>query len=394
MQKIIFTEEYCKPENLHPFTYTRHIQDIRIGILTIREKWERYLKIPSANKWEDHYLDDEQSIKIEKGIGKDNYLLVHANVLPSKSNISKIKKLNNGEFLTSGKEGGIAFKFSAKEVIGLHKIKINKSVEVKDEVKTIHYPWQITQLNDWALREDFTLVTAGRKSKPISKKNKITNAAQVFIEAGVKMEHCILNATDGPIYIGKNAAVMEGSMLRGPIAICEGAVVKMGTRIYGATTVGPFCTVGGEIKNSVLFGFSNKAHDGYLGDSVLGEWCNLGAGTSNSNIKNNAGEVKYWIDADKKEIGAGNRGGLLMGDYSKAAINTSFNTGTVAGVCCNLFSPGLTPKLIPNFSWGVDGITRYKLSKALTDIDNWKKLKGATISDREKQILTDIYKQY
>jgi len=394
MQKIIFTEEYCKPENLHPFTYTRHIQDIRIGILTIREKWEHHLKLTSANKWEDHYLDDQHSVKIEKGIGKDDYLLVHANVLPTKSIISKIKKLQNGEFLTSGKEGGVAFKFSAKEVLGLHKIKINRSVEFKEEIKAIHYPWQIFQMNDWALREDFVLITAGRKTKAISKTNKLINPSQIFVEAGAKVEHCILNASEGPIYIGKNALVMEGSLIRGPVAICEGAVVKMGTRIYGATTVGPFCTLGGEIKNSVLFGFSNKAHDGYLGDSVLGEWCNLGAGTSNSNVKNTAGEVKYCVDADKKEISAGTKGGLLMGDYSKAAINTSFNTGTVVGICCNVVSAGLTPKLIPNFSWGADGITKYKLSKALVDIDNWKKLKGLTVSDREKGILTDIYKLY
>ena len=394
MQKIIFTEEYCKPENLHPFTYTRHIQDIRIGILTIREKWEQYLKIPSLDKWEDHYLDNELSIKIEKGIGKDDYVLVHANVLPTKTIISKIKKLKNGEFLSSGKEGGMAYKFSQEEVLGLHKIKINHSVDYRGELKVIRYPWQIYQVNDWALREDFELITAKRKSKPISKTNRLANQPDIFMEAGANVEHCILNASEGPIYIGKNVTIMEGSMIRGPVAICESAVVKMGTKIYGATTVGPFCTVGGEIKNSVLFGFSNKAHNGYLGDSVLGEWCNLGAGTTNSNVKNNAGEVKYWVDADKKEISAGTKGGMLMGDYSKAAINTSFNTGTVVGVCCNVVTPGLTPKLIPNFSWGADGITKYKLNKALVDIDNWKKLKGLTVTEREKQILTDIYKLY
>lgn len=394
MQKIIFTEEYCKPENLHPFTYTRHIQDIRIGILTIREKWERYLKILSANKWEDHYLDNEQSIKIEKGIGRDDYLLVHANVLPTAAVISKIKKLKNGEFLFSGTEGGVAYKFSNKEVLGLHKIKVSHSVEYRGDLKAIHYPWQIFQLNDWALREDFSLITGKRRSKAISGTNKTVKPSQIFLEPGVKMEHCFLNAEDGPIYIGKNATIMEGASIRGPVAICEGAVIKMGTKIYGATTIGPFCTVGGEIKNSVLFAYSNKAHDGYLGDSVLGEWCNLGAGTTNSNVKNNAGEVKYWVDADKKEISAGTKGGMLMGDYSKAAINTSFNTGTVVGVCCNVVTPGLTPKLIPNFSWGADGITKYRLNKALIDIDNWKKLKGSAITEREKQILTDIYKLY
>jgi len=394
MQKIIFTEEYCKPQNLHPFTYTRHIQDIRIGILTIREKWEQYLKIPSLDKWQDHYLDNEISVKIDKGIGKDDQLLVHANVLPTKTIIGKIKKLKNGEFLSSAKEGGMAYKFSGKEVLDLHKIKINNSVDYKGELKVLRYPWEIFQMNDWALREDYELITAKRKSKAISKTNKLVNPAQIFMEAGAKVKHCILNADEGPIYIGKNVTVMEGSMIRGPVALCEGAVVKMGTKIYGATTIGPFCTVGGEIKNSVLFGYSNKAHDGYLGDSVIGEWCNLGAGTSNSNVKNNGSEVKYWVDADKKEMSAGYKGGLLMGDYSRAAINTSFNTGTVVGICCNVVTGSLTPKLIPGFSWGADGITKYKLSKALIDIDNWKKLKGLTITEREKQILTDIYKLY
>jgi len=360
MQKIIFTEEYCKRENLYPFTYTRHIQDVRIGILTIREKWERVLKMTSANKWEDYYLDDYTSVKIEKEIGKDNYLLIHANVLPTKAIISKVK--------------------------------INKFVDYKGDIKAIYYPWHIVQLNDWALREDFVLITAGRKSKSISKTNKLMNPSQIFLEAGANLEHCILNATEGPIYIGKNAIIMEGSMLRGPVAVCDGAVVKMGTKIYGATTIGPFCTVGGEIKNSILFGYSNKAHDGYLGDSVVGTWCNLGAGTSNSNIKNNVSEVKYWVDADKKEISAGNKGGLMMGDYSKSAINTSFNTGTIVGVCCNIVAVGLTSKIVPNFSWGADGIRKYKLKKALLDIDRWKKLKGLVITKREKQILTDICK--
>jgi UDP-N-acetylglucosamine diphosphorylase/glucosamine-1-phosphate N-acetyltransferase len=393
MQKIIFTEEYCRPANLHPFTLTRHIQDIRIGILTIREKWERLLKLPSFDKWEGYYLDDENSIKIDKHIGKDICLMVHANVLPTKNIISKIKKLQHGEILSVTDEGGIAYKFSEKEVLGLHKIKISCSVEYDKGLKVLQYPWQIFQLNDWAIREDFELLTAKRKSKPISKTNKTINPSQIFIEPGAKVEHCFLNASTGPIYIGRNAELMEGCMLRGPVAICEGSLVKMGTKIYGATTIGPYCLAGGEIKNSVMMGYSNKAHDGYLGDSVLGEWCNLGAGTSNSNLKNNCGEVKYWVHADKAEISAGNKGGLLLGDYSKAAINTSFNTGTVVGICSNVFAQGLTPKYIPHFSWGCDGITKYKLSNALDDINKWKQLKGFAITEREKRILTDIYKK-
>ncbi len=394
MQQIIFTEEYCKPANLHPFTLTRHIQDIRIGILTIREKWEKLLQLPSLNKWEDHYLDDAASVKIDKNIGANTSLLVHANVLPTKAIISKIKKLKNGEFLSAGKNGGIAFAFSNKEVAGLHKIKVTRLINYDSSLKLLVYPWQIVQLNDWAIREDFNMITSKRKSSPVSKTNKLINPKNIFIEPGAKVEHCILNAAAGPIYIGKNAEVMEGSMIRGPVALCEGSIVKMGTKVYGATTIGPYCAVGGEIKNSILFGYSNKAHDGYLGDSVIGAWCNLGAGTSNSNVKNNCSDVKYWVDADKKEVSAGAKGGLLMGDYSRAAINTSFNTGTVVGVNCNVFAAGLTPKLIPSFSWGCDGITRYKLSKALEDIGKWKKLKGMQVTAKEKQILTDIYKKY
>jgi UDP-N-acetylglucosamine diphosphorylase / glucose-1-phosphate thymidylyltransferase / UDP-N-acetylgalactosamine diphosphorylase / glucosamine-1-phosphate N-acetyltransferase / galactosamine-1-phosphate N-acetyltransferase len=394
MQKIIFTEEYCNPKNLHPFTLTRHIQDIRVGILTIREKWERLLKLSSFDKWEGYYLDDENSIKIDKNIGKDICLMVHANVLPTKSIISKIKKLQLGEFLSVTNQGGVAYKFSAKEVVGLHKIKITKSVEHDESLKVLQYPWQIFQLNDWAIRQDYELITAKRKSKPISKTNKIINASQIFIEPGAKVEHCILNASTGPIYIGKNALVMEGSMIRGPFALCEGAVVKMGSKIYGATTVGPFCSAGGEIKNAVLLGYSNKGHDGYLGDSVIGEWCNIGAGTSVSNIKNNCGDVKFWVYGDKKEINAGIKAGLLLGDYSKTAINTSFNTGTIVGVCCNIFATGLAPKYIPHFTWGSDGITKYKLSKALEDINKWKQLKGFAITERETKILTDIYKKF
>lgn len=393
MQKIIFTEEYCNPENLHPFTFTRHIQDIRIGILTIREKWEHMLKLRSFDKWEDNYLDNENSIKIDPKIGQGTYLLVHSNVLPTPAIIAEIKKLQAGEFLSVKNEGGIAFKFSGKEITGLHKIKIRRSVNFKGMVKAIHYPWHIFQMNDWAIREDFLLLTAKRKSKPISRTNKVINASKIFIEPGVKMEYCILNAKAGPIYIGKNAEIMEGTMIRGPVAIGEGSCIRMGTRIYGASTIGPGCLVGGEIKNSVIFGYSNKAHDGYLGDSVIGEWCNLGAGTANSNVKNNCSEVKYQVDAGKKQISAGSKGGLLMGDHSRSAINTSFNTGTVIGVSCNIFAEGLTPKFVPCFSWGCDGIERYKLNKALEDIGKWKKLKGAAVSDHEKKILTEIYKK-
>jgi UDP-N-acetylglucosamine diphosphorylase/glucosamine-1-phosphate N-acetyltransferase len=205
------------------------------------------------------------------------------------------------------------------------------------------------------------------------------------------VEHCFLNASAGPIYIGKNAEIMEGSMIRGPFALCEGSLVKMGSKIYGATTVGPYSIVGGEIKNSVIFGYSNKAHDGYLGDAVIAEWCNLGAGTSNSNLKNNASTVKVWNASENKYIPAGLKCGLLMGDYSRSSINTSFNTGTVVGVCCNVFGHGLTPTYIPSFTWGYESSCRYSLDKALRDIQNWKKLKNQILTEEEIKKLNSIF---
>lgn len=306
-------------ERFYPFSLMREPEEMRIGILTIREKYAR--------------------LNIQEEI---NHLY-----LQGITNPKEIKKLDN----------------------------------ITDFVK----------LNDWALHQDFTMLTRNRTSIPVSTTNIIINSSMIFVEEGATVEHCMLNATDGPIYIAKNALVMEGSMLRGPLAIGEGAVIKMGAKIYGATTIGPYCTAGGEIKNSILNAYSNKAHDGYLGDSLIGEWCNLGAGTSNSNIKNTAGNIK--IRLNDIEINVGNKFGVIIGDYSRTAINTSLNTGTVAGICCNIFSEGLTPTFIPDFSWGCDSSIQYELPKALQDIDNWKQLKGLAVTEKEMQMLTDLYKK-
>jgi UDP-N-acetylglucosamine diphosphorylase / glucose-1-phosphate thymidylyltransferase / UDP-N-acetylgalactosamine diphosphorylase / glucosamine-1-phosphate N-acetyltransferase / galactosamine-1-phosphate N-acetyltransferase len=262
------------------------------------------------------------------------------------------------------------------------------------EVTRLQYPWQIFQLNDWAIRQDFALITAGRKSNTIDATNRIINKKNVFVERGAKISHSFINAETGPVYIGKNATVQEGCMIRGPFVLGEGSLLKMGAKIYGATTLGPYCMGGGEIKNSILMGYSNKGHDGYLGDSVIGEWCNLGAGTSNSNIKNTCGEIVYDNGTGKKLPAAGNKGGLLMGDHSKAAINTAFNTGTVVGVCCNIFGAEAVPKYTGNFCWGAAGKTKYELAKAVRDIDNWKKLKGFTVTDADKKLLKHIFEQH
>ncbi|MBS1621750.1 MAG: glucose-1-phosphate thymidylyltransferase [Bacteroidetes bacterium] len=392
MNKIIFTEEFCQPENLRPFTLTRQLQDIRIGILTIREKWEKMLGIPSFDKKEDDYKDLDRSVHPGEAATDSTCFLINGNILPTPGLVKKINKLKNGEFITAQGREGIVFRFTNKEVKEKHKIQVRKAVIFDEEINAIYFPWDIFKMNDRAIRQDFELLTKKRKSQPISKTNKVTRPSNIFIAKGARVEHSILNASEGPIYIGKNAEVMEGCIIRGPVALCEGACLKMGTKVYPATTVGPYSVVGGEIKNSVLFGYSNKAHDGYLGDSVIGEWCNLGAGTTNSNLKNTAAEVKVWTP--KGEKNAGVKCGVMMGDYSRTAVNTAINTGTVIGVCCNVFGSGLTPKYIPSFSWGSEGVKRYELEKAFTDIQNWKKLKRHSITDSEMKILTYIFEHY
>ena len=392
MNTIIFTEEFCQPERLFPFTLTRQIQDIRVGILTIREKWEMMLGLPSFDKKEDDYKDLERSVNIDETVGKGACFVIHGNILPTTKLIKAINRLKNGEFIAAKEGAGVVFRVSKNEIKEKHKIKVNRAVSLKEEIKTIQYPWDIFQLNNWAIERDFELLINNRKSQPISKTNSVIKSSRIFLEKGARMEHCIINASTGPVYLGKNAEVMEGSYIRVPLAICEGAVLKMGSKVYGATTIGPYCIGGGEIKNSVLFGYSNKAHDGYLGDSVIGEWCNLGAGTTNSNLKNNAGPVKVWTPAG--EMNAGIKCGVMMGDYSRTAINTSINTGTVISVACNVFNGGLTPKYIPAFSWGSEGIKRYEFEKALNDIANWKKLKEKNITNNEKKILKYIFDHF
>lgn len=335
-------------KSLYPFTATRHTADIRVGIFTIREKWERL----SGSKVS---VRRGQSDEVADG------LVIPANILPSASLIELIKK--DGKLPDP----------------------------LPDDVAELEHPWQIFELNNTALRNDFSLLKKNRHSEPIPETVQVIQAADIFVEPGAKIGHCMLNASTGPIYIGKNAEIMEGSFIRGPFALGENSVVKMASRIYGATTVGPNCVVGGEIKNSVIFGYSNKAHDGYLGDSVIGEWCNLGAGTSNSNLKNTAGEVKVWDASAQAFKGAGLKCGLLMGDYSRAAINSSFNTGTVVGVCCNVFANGLTSKYIPDFTWGDQTLPKYDFEKAVKDISNWKKLKNQSLTDDEIQQLKHIF---
>lgn len=342
----LFPDETGVRDKLFPFTHTRSIIDLRVGILTIREKWEKIYKCT--------ILETEDKATPAHRIP--------ANWIPN---------LQLAETLEKAKTG----KLDSESIAG--------------QISKLQYPWHIFQFNGLEICRDFEQITKGRRSDPMPPNISAISPENIFIENGARLNHVTLNASTGPIYIGKNAELMEGCLLRGPIAICEGAVIKMGTIIYGGSTIGPYCVVGGEIKNSVIFEFSNKAHHGYLGDSVVGSWCNLGAGSSNSNLKNNAGDVKVWVEAQKEWVSAGQKCGLLMGDYSKSAINTSFNTGTVVGPCSQLFEPGLTPKFFPAFSWGL--AARYELEKALKDLNEWKKLKNQILSDAEIQHLTHIF---
>jgi UDP-N-acetylglucosamine diphosphorylase / glucose-1-phosphate thymidylyltransferase / UDP-N-acetylgalactosamine diphosphorylase / glucosamine-1-phosphate N-acetyltransferase / galactosamine-1-phosphate N-acetyltransferase len=353
MIQLVLDDTLIK-QHLFPFTLTRSAADIRIGILTIREKWEILLGQKVTVNGDD-YLNPASD--------NERPVVFSANIVPSRT---FIESLLNGNY-------------SQDQFLEQSSLRI------------LQHPWHIFEYNDWALREDFALICSGRQSQPAPSSVTTINPGNIFIEEGAKLQHCVLNASTGPVYIGRNTEVMEGSFIRGPFALCEGAAVKMGAKIYGATTIGPYCLVGGEIKNSVLFGYSNKAHDGYLGDSVIGAWCNLGAGSSNSNIKNTASEVKVWSQINNEFVSAGLKCGLLMGDYSRSSVNTSFNTGTVVGVCANVFGTGLTPRYISSFSWGSDGSAKYAFEKALQDISNWKKLKNQLLTEKEIQTLQHIF---
>jgi UDP-N-acetylglucosamine diphosphorylase/glucosamine-1-phosphate N-acetyltransferase len=323
-------------DDFFPFSLTRSVADIRCGILTIREKWNIHLKTIEP------FTSD---------------ISIPANIIPDYPWI------------------GSLFSGHPKPVF--------------DQANQLRNLMDILRYNASEINHDFQLITSNRQSSPISSTNKITGT-DIFLEPGAIVEHCYLNAREGPVYIGKDALVMEGAMIRGPFAMGEKSVVKMGAKIYGATSAGPHCVLGGEIKNSVIFGYSNKAHDGYLGDSVVGEYCNLGAGSSCSNMKNSGGPVKLWNPIKKCFADAGLKCGLMMGDYSRSAIQTSFNTGAVIGVSCHVFGNGLTPAYLPSFSWGTNG-TVYAFDKAIQHINKWKKLKGQELNPEETRQLKYIF---
>jgi UDP-N-acetylglucosamine diphosphorylase/glucosamine-1-phosphate N-acetyltransferase len=371
-----------KPCTFYPFTLTRPASEIRVGILTIREKWLYWFKCSAS--W---LTDDYLQVKYKLANSVDS-LYVNGLCLPDEALARSVEKLKPGQKLMSHNlliachTGGD--RLDKDTASRLH------PVEFSGEVIHLKNLWDIFLLNDVELRKDFELLTAGRKSSGGAKWNQVEN---LFIEESATVADSFINTKTGPVYIGPHAEVMEGCMIRGPFALCEHAALKMGTKVYGATTLGPHCKAGGEVNNSVMFGFSNKAHDGFLGNSVIGEWCNLGADTNNSNLKNNYGTVKVWSYEHKKMVNSGRQFcGLFMGDFCKSGINTMFNTGTVAGVSANIFGADFPPKFIPSFSWGgASGFDRFELNKAIEAAAAMFHRRNLEFSDADKSILADLF---
>lgn len=377
--------------SLYPFTQTKAVADLRYGIFTAKERWELISGFPVYINT-NNYLTDLYENPIQESVKENDFLFIDAALKDADALRTQILSLQIGEALyddinlIAGRTNKTIHDFSINTTESFF-----EKISVTDTAQRLQYAWQISQWNDEQLRRDFLLLFSRMQTQPVSETNKIIQPENIIIDTDAVVENCIINASTGPVYIGKNALIMEGSMLRGPVAICENATVKMGTKIYGATTIGPYCTVGGEIKNSVLQSFSNKAHDGYLGDAVIGSWCNLGAGTSNSNVKNSAADIFMFNDAAKENFNVGKKCGVIMGDYSRTAINTSINTGSMIGICCSIFGEGLTPTMIDNFSWGTRNASVYEIDKAIEHINNWQKLKGQELSAAEISVLKYIF---
>ena len=364
--------------NLYPLTLTRPAADLRVGILTIAEKWQKHLGA-SAFGFETR---DHLSQKFTLLENPDLYINGH--LLPNKPLVESISKLTDGQALYHNK------------VLLAAKGHIAHNIEFSGDISLIERPYHVFKLNHQEILADYELLTAGRTSANISNSNTVFGKHTVFLEEGASMECATLNTNDGPIYIGKNAEIMEGSIVRGPLAMCEGAKLKLGTKVYGATTLGPYCNVGGEVNNIVMHGYSNKGHDGFLGNAVLGEWCNIGADTNCSNLKNTYDEVKVWNYTTSKFERSGQQFcGLIMGDHSKCGINTMFNTGTVVGVACNLFGAGFPRQLVPDFSWGgASGFVPHQMPAVEKTAQLVMVRRSKEFNEVERDILHWIYNNY
>lgn len=386
MNYILF-DDYSR-HNLLPFTYTKPVCEIRIGILTIKEKWEKYLKTHVSYQTQE-YL----TVKYKKQTATDN-IYINGKICPNAGLIELISKLENNSAIKAGNDL-IAYRTNETANVNAEAM-LAFAIEVPKNYISVKDSWDIFSKNGDAIKEDFALLTKGKTSLPLSSSNTVIgNVFDIFLEEGAIVEAAILNTKSGPIYIGKDAEVMEGSIVRGPFTLGEHSALKLATKVYGPTTIGPHSKVGGEINNSVIFGFSNKAHDGFLGNSVVGEWCNLGADTNNSNLKNNYGNVKLYNYKKDAMVDTGLQFcGLMMGDHSKCGINTMFNTGTVVGVGANIFGGGFPPTHIPSFSWGgAESMETYKLDKMFETAERVYARRSLNLTTEEKSILTEVFKQ-
>ncbi len=371
---------------LLPFTFTRPVADIRVGILTIREKWEKYLGSTTTTITEEYLSEKFPMVEMEENV------MINASFLPNEVLAEMVKGLEPNQAIFKGDDVIAFFTEDNQEEVDFDNYEI---IEYTDDCLFIANTWDIFAKNDAAIREDFDLLTEDRKSQAIPKSVNAISPENIFIEEGAKLEYVTLNAATGPIYIGKDSEIMEGSVIRGPFALCEHAVVKLGAKVYGATTVGPHSRIGGEVSNSVLFAYSNKGHDGFLGNSVLGEWCNIGADSNNSNLKNNYEEVKLWsYEKEKFEPTGLQFCGLMMGDHSKCGINTMFNTGTVVGVSANIFGSGFPRNFVPSFSWGgAGGFTTYITKKAFQTARLVMLRRNVEFDEMEAAILEHVFEE-
>ncbi|HBX62089.1 MULTISPECIES: GlmU family protein [Empedobacter] len=368
-------------EDFLPLTFTRPVAALRMGILSFAERWEKILNTEVSYQTKP-YLQEKFPAKLQT-----ENTFINPTFFPNEKLIEAIKNLKPNQTLIFDNQ-----LVAVKSTEETPKI-TSDIIQFEDEVIHLQHSWDLFTYNFQAIEFDFDLVTKGRTSQSISTTNQVLAPEKIFIEEGAKVEFSILNASEGPIYIGKDAEIMEGSMIRGGLALCEHAKINMGAKIYAGCTIGPFCKVGGELNNSILIAYSNKGHDGFLGNSVIGEWCNLGADTNNSNLKNNYAEVKLWSYNQKRFVKTGLQFcGLIMGDYAKSAINTQFNTGTVVGVCANVFQSGFPPNMIKHYSWGGQSDAPvFNFDKACEAAEKMMERRKIAFTLADKRILEHIF---
>ncbi len=377
-------------EHLLPFTYLRPVGDLRVGLLSLREKWEHYLG-GKASYITREYLGELYPITISER----NYI-INAAVLPDEGVVQRILDLHDNEALLDGSEL-IATCLDEQQFCRMMEdepLGELTSFQCGCDLRILRKLPDLLNFHREELQRDFVLLTSGRRSQPLPESNRFWgNKKDLFIEEGAEVEGAMLNTTTGPIYVGRGAKIMEGAMLRGPIGIGPQSVVKMGARLYGPVSLGPQCKVGGELSNVIFQAYSNKGHDGYLGDSVIGQWCNLGADTNNSNLKNNYAEVKLWDYVSRRfELTGRQFCGLFMGDHSKCGINTMFNTGTVIGVSANIFGSGYPRNFVPSFAWGgASGFRTYLPDKAFETAERMMARRGKQLTAEERIVLLKVF---